>query len=186
MNKVYNFRSKSKPWKSKSKQRTVFRMIHVYKGFPPTNGQVWYLDFLGKCFEKNNPIIPNIDRSSYLHGMQIQVFSIFFPKGSCTTTHLTRQALGTVASHAHSPTSWQNVSNHDLNIWAICKSFPWMFRPFWVGFPYFSLPFGVTNRREPSHYKLPSWTCRSWCVFVWMWEFLKTILKKISYTSTFE
>ena len=23
-----------------------------------------------------------------------------------------------------------------------------MFRPFWAGFPYYSLPFGVTNRRE--------------------------------------
>ena len=31
-------------------------------------------------------------------------------------------------------------------IWAIYyKSLTWMFRPFWVGFPYYSLPFGVTS-----------------------------------------
>ena len=30
------------------------------------------------------------------------------------------------------------------------KSLTWMVRPFWVGFPYYSLPFGVTNRRERS------------------------------------
>ena len=43
------------------------------------------------------------------------------------------------------------------SFWVIYyKSLTWMFRPFWVGFPYFSLPFGVTNRRF-GRYILPRW-----------------------------
>ena len=34
------------PWKSKTKQRMVFGMIHV-KDFPLLMGKVWSLDFLG-------------------------------------------------------------------------------------------------------------------------------------------
>ena len=34
------------PWKSKTKQRMVFRMIHVKDSLLPM-GKVWSLDFLG-------------------------------------------------------------------------------------------------------------------------------------------
>ena len=39
------------PWKSKTKQRMVFRMIHVKESLLPM-GKVWSLDFLGiaSCF----------------------------------------------------------------------------------------------------------------------------------------
>ena len=34
------------PWKSKTKQRMIFRMMHVLDSLLPM-GKVWYLDFLG-------------------------------------------------------------------------------------------------------------------------------------------
>ncbi len=35
------------------------------------------------------------------------------------------------------------ISKATIYIWAIhYKSLAWMFRPFWIGFPYYSLPFG--------------------------------------------
>ena len=36
------------PWKSKTKQRMVFRMIHIQDSLLPM-GKVWSLDFLGIC-----------------------------------------------------------------------------------------------------------------------------------------
>ena len=35
------------PWKSKTKQRMVLRMIHVKDSLPPI-GKVWFLDSLGR------------------------------------------------------------------------------------------------------------------------------------------
>ena len=43
-------------------------------------------------------------------------------------------------------------------IWALYyKSLTWMFRPFWAGFPYFSLPFGVTSAEVASFPAAPGW-----------------------------
>ena len=42
-------------------------------------------------------------------------------------------------------------------IWAHYKSLTWMFRSFWVGFPYFSLPFGVTSAEVASFPAAPGW-----------------------------
>ena len=42
----------STPWKSKTKQRMVFGMIHVKDSLLPM-GKVWSLDFLGTCSPKN-------------------------------------------------------------------------------------------------------------------------------------
>ena len=39
------------PWKSKTKQRTVFRMIHVKDSLLPM-GNVWSLDFLDYYFRR--------------------------------------------------------------------------------------------------------------------------------------
>ena len=38
-----------RPWKSKTKQRMVFSMIHVKDSLLPM-GKVWFLDFLGRDF----------------------------------------------------------------------------------------------------------------------------------------
>ena len=38
------------PWESKTKQRMVFRMIHVKDSLLPM-GKVWSLDFLGISFK---------------------------------------------------------------------------------------------------------------------------------------
>ena len=42
---------RTKPWKSKTKQRMVLRMIHVKDSLLPM-GKVWSLDFLGKHFQQ--------------------------------------------------------------------------------------------------------------------------------------
>ena len=57
---------RTKPWKSKTKQRMVFRMIHVKDSLLPM-GKVWSLDFLGKHFPKKN--LPNYPRTTRHHSL---------------------------------------------------------------------------------------------------------------------
>ena len=51
---------------------------------------------------------------------------------------------------------WPTTGIHLGNLWN--KSLTWMFLPFWEGFPYFSLPFGVTSA-EVAINCLDSWQC---------------------------
>ena len=61
-----------------------------------------------------------------------------------------------ISSSHFSKGRWMDESAGTHTVWAIhSKSLPWMVRPFRVGFPYCSLPFGVTTRRF-GRYKLPS------------------------------
>ena len=46
------------PWESKTKQRMVFRMIHVKDSLLPM-GKVWSLDFLGIYIYKM--VVPNLE-----------------------------------------------------------------------------------------------------------------------------
>ncbi len=47
------------PWESKTKQRMVFRMIHVKDSLLPM-GKVWSLDFLGICISRVSNTFPRL------------------------------------------------------------------------------------------------------------------------------
>ena len=80
------------PWKSKTKQRMVFRMIHVKDSLLP-RGKVWSLDFLGvhyylkKCFVRVHQLITEMVAEYCTSTVDIHVDGRdFAPPGMYKTT----------------------------------------------------------------------------------------------------